>query len=105
MRIFEGHNENGDLIWFEISNIFCTRHAAIKIVRKIYGVEVLEIQLNDDMFCKFRLRDRVFDLWEPFGDNSRYHIGEKEAKNSEELETIRDTFSPHKQWPLSLFSR
>ena len=105
MKIYEGHDNEGDLVYFEVPNIFFSRRTAIKIVKKIPNVEVLKEDNRDDVFCTFKLGDRVFELMEPYGDNSRFHIGEKAVKNSKELEIIKESFSTYKQWALSLFFR
>jgi len=105
MKIYEGNDENGKLVYFEIPNIFLSRRSAMKIISHIPNVKILSIQKRKEVFCTFKLGDRVFEIWEPYGDSSRFHIGEKEVKNSNELEIIKKNFSAHKQWPLSLLSR
>jgi len=105
MKIYEGKDENGKLLYFEVPNTFLFRSSAIKVINSIPGVEILSKTKRNDVFCTFSLGNRIFEIMEPFGDNSRFHIGEKEAKESNELETIENYFSAYKQWPLSFFSR
>jgi len=105
MKIFDGHDEEGKLVYFEVPNIFLPRRSAVKIVSAIPNVEVLEIQKREDVFCTFKLGERIFELLEPYGDNSRFHIAEKEIKTSKELEIIKQKFSTYIQWPFSLFCR
>jgi len=100
MKVFEGHNEPGELIYFEVSNTFLSRQGAVDVIAAIPDVKILTHSFEDDAFCTFRLGTRVFELWEPFGDNSRYHIGEPEAQYSEELEIVKRAFAEHKRWPF-----
>lgn len=96
MKIYEGYNDSGELIYFEISNTFLPRKFAVKIIKKIPHVEILQEDKREDTFCIFKIGDKVFEMWEPFGDNSRYHIAEKGAlRNSNELEIIKQNFSNH----------
>jgi hypothetical protein len=80
-----------------------SRRTAIKIVKSIPGVEVIEEKIRDDAFCTFKLGDRIFEIWEPFGDNSRYHISERPITDSNELEVIKESFSDFKPGLLALF--
>jgi hypothetical protein len=101
MKTFDQYNSDGKLVCFEVSNYLLPRKKAISIIRKISDVSVLSINLQNELFCNFELGKRIFDIWEPFGDNSRYHIGEKTAIHSNELETIKNAFSEYK---LGIFS-
>ncbi len=105
MKTIEVYNKYEKMVCFEVPNTFLTRRTAISIVSKIPEVVVLRINKREEAFCTFKLGSRTFDLWEPFGDNSRFHIGEKVAEFSNELETIKKEFSKYKPWPMSLFSR
>ena len=96
MKIYEGHDEQGKLVYFEVPHLFLSRRTAIKIVKGIPGVEVIEENMRDDAFCTFKLGNRIFEIWEPFGDNSRFHIGEVPIQNSNELEIIKQRFSIYK---------
>lgn len=96
MKIYDGKNSNGEFIYFEIPNTFLSRKVAIKIIKKIPNVEIIEEEIKDDAFCIFKLGEKIFEIMEPFGDNSRYHIGEKVAQNSNEIKTIRQIFLDYK---------
>ena len=101
MRIYE-NRVNGRIAYFEFSSLL-TRYGAIRVVRTIPGVVILSVARRDDVFCIFTLGSRIFELWEPWGDNSRFHVGEKQALPSDELEQVRQTFASYWPWPLSLF--
>ncbi len=97
MKIYDGHNHSGELVYFEVSNTFLPRKSAVKIIKKIPHVEVLQEDKREDVFCMFKVGNKLFEIWEPYGDNSRYHIGEKGAgSSSNELQIIKQKFSAHK---------
>jgi hypothetical protein len=105
MKIYEGHDEEGKLVYFEVPNSLLSRRMAIKIVKNTPGVEIKEETIREDVFCTFKVGDRILEIWEPFGDNSRYHIGERPVANSNELEIIKQRFSDFKPGLLSLIDR
>ncbi len=106
MKIYDGHNESGELVYFEVANSFLSRKAAIKIIKEIPKVEVLKVEKRADIFCTFKVGDRTFEITEPWGDNSRFHIGELgEVQSSNELQIIKQRFSAHKSNLLAIFDR
>jgi hypothetical protein len=106
MKIYEGYNNDGELAYFEVPNTFLSRKTAIKIIKEIPNVEVLKEEKRGDVFCVFKLNEKEFEIWEPYGDNSRYHIGEKgEVNCSKELQIIRQKFSAHKPGFMALLGR
>jgi hypothetical protein len=105
MKIYEGHDKEGKLVYFEVANLLLSRRTAIKIVKNTPGVEVIEEKMREDVFCTFKVGNRMFEIWEPFGDNSRYHIGERSITNLNELEIIKQRFSDFKPGLLALFHR
>jgi len=106
MKIYEGHNNEGQLVYFEVPNTFLPRKTAIKIIKGIPNVEVLKVEKSKDVFCTFKVGDRYFEIMEPWGDNSRFHISEVgEVQSSNELQLIKQRFSAHKSGLLSIFSR
>jgi hypothetical protein len=103
MKIYEGANEEGEMAYFEVPNTFLSRKGVLKIVQGIPGVQNVTFK-KGDVFCSFAINSREFDAWEPFNDNSRFHVGEKEARPSSELEVIKSYFKAYKPWPFSIFS-
>jgi len=97
MKIFDGKDEQGNLSYFEISNTFFGRRSAIEAIKKLSGVEIISITKYDDIFCVFEFGSKVFEIMEPFGDNSRFHISEEIAQSSQELVTIKEYFSTYRQ--------
>lgn len=105
MKIYDGHNEKGKLVYFEVANTFLSRKTTIKIIESIPNVHVIRKNLRDDIFCEFKANERVFEVMEPFGDNSRYHIGEREIGHSAELQLIREVFSSYKPKILKILKK
>ena len=99
MKIFEGKDKQENLIYFEIQNtFFFGRRELIKAIKKLNGAEIISTSIRDDLFCIFKFGSKVFEVLEPFGDNSRYHISEEIAKNSKELLSLKEYFFTYKQW-------
>ena len=96
MKTYDGHNDKSELVYFEIPNIFLPRRTAIKIIKSIPTVQVIKENLRDDNFLEFKVNNKSFEIMEPFGDNSRYHIGEKEVQFSKELILLKEKFATHK---------
>jgi hypothetical protein len=105
MKIYEGHNEIGELVYFEIPNIFLQRRNAINIIKSLPDVRVIKENLSNDIFLEFMVNDKAFEIMEPFGDNSRYHIGEKKVRFSKELILIKEMFATHKNIILRILNR
>ena len=96
MKIFDGLNDAGKLHYFEISNSLVSRGRACDIVASIPGAEIIKRSSSrwaDDVFCVFRLGDKLIEIWEPFGDNSRFHIGANPPGWCQELAQVREIFA------------
>lgn len=52
---------------------------------------------REEVFCEFSINNVVFQIDEPYGDNSRYWVGKKEAGGwCQELEQVKEAFQ--KAW-------
>lgn len=97
MKTYGINNESGKLFAFEVGNVFLGRRGACRVVRSIPGVRIHRLpkgwpHSNEDIFCEFELGGQHFEIYEPFGDNSRYWVGPKSAKDTEEILVIRAAF-------------
>ena len=97
MWIHEGLDERGKLHYFEISSLV-TRYFTYRYAASIPGVEIVKKPRlwrfgDDEIFCVFRLRGKTIEIWEPYGDNSRFHIGASPPGWCPELELVRDAFA------------
>lgn len=102
MDIYPGHDADKRIHYFEVDNGLFSRMAACRLVESIPGCVIVKRParfdwFGDEVFCVFRLGDKTFQIWEPFGDNSRYHIGETPIRWSPELDIIRRAFVRHRQ--------
>lgn len=105
MKIFDGFNDVGELIYFEVSKVLLSRKRAIKIIKSIPETKDIKENLREDVFCYFKLGGREFQIWEPFGDNSRFYVGEEESKYSYQLVALKEKFEKHKPNFWSLLGR
>lgn len=101
MKTYDGRNEKGELVYFEVQNHFLSRIAACKLVAGVPGVRLTYRQrafslFADEVFCKFEMGGRSFELWEPFGDNSRFHVAAKPLMSCTELDALRTAFEAHR---------
>ena len=101
MKIYDGRDEKGALLYFEVLSHFLSRIVACKLVAAIPGANVTYRQrpftfLADEVFCKFELGGRYFELLEPFGDNGRFHVAALPLTACVELETLRKAFKAHR---------
>jgi hypothetical protein len=100
MTLHEIKDQNGRVFAFEVGNFLLSRRCVSRIVRSIPGVRLLKTQgyfswSSEDVFCKFELGTQKFQVWEPFGDNSRYWIGPESAEWCEEVHIVREAFLQH----------
>ena len=99
MHTYPTHNKNGDLIGFEISNLLISRRGVVKLLRTIPTVTITKLPkrwvLDDDDFVHFKVKDHLFNVIEPFGDNSRYLIVAEDSTGQGEVERIRKVFDAH----------
>jgi hypothetical protein len=104
MKIFAGYDEKGELSYFEITSLL-GRWLTARAISRIPGVEMVKTPKlfsikNEDVFCVFKIGEVQFEAWEPWGDNSRFHIGSRPAGSSPELERVMVYFSQYKPWSL-----
>lgn len=98
MRTHDLTDSAGRLIAFEVSNALLSRHRAQRILRKIPGVTIRRRQRpyqlrSEEHFCEFSLGGRCFVISEPWGDSSRFWIGQRPPEPSAELESLRAHFA------------
>ena len=100
MKTYEGLDAQGRVVYFEVPNAMFSRRAACKLVSRVPGV-LLKTKPNlwpfggDDVFCKFELDGKHFELCEPFGDNSRFHVAAKPLESCDALQHLRSVFQEH----------
>lgn len=99
MRVYELKDENGRVFAFEIDVPLRGRRGVCSIVRRIAGAKLTRTPcflswFREEDFCEFEIGDVKFHAFEPFGDNSRYWIGPKDAPTwHPEIEVVLQAFS------------
>lgn len=103
MRIYPLSTAEGVSQAFEVDNVLLTRGQACKIAESIPEAVIIKrsrLFRDTDDFCEFKIGDDVFVIEEPFGDNSRYWVGPKDAKPSSSLGVVRGAFEAHRSWRM-----
>lgn len=84
MKTYPLKTEEGKITGFEIPNSFFSSNSIARFLRKVPGCTVQRVRKifeNSEVHVKFVFEGIVFEAWEPYGDNSRIHIGpENEAQ-------------------------
>lgn len=80
METFSLRNKEGEITGFEIPNsYFVSSSAVARYFGRCPGVTVRNVRrlfdMGNEIHIQFDFDGESFDVWEPFGDNSRYWIG------------------------------
>ncbi|MCA9392587.1 MAG: hypothetical protein KC900_00145 [Candidatus Omnitrophica bacterium] len=97
MKLHQLYDEAGHLYAFEVNNLMLSRTDAVNIVNSIPGARIIRKPgfcgySFDDEFCEFKLGDKTFVIYEPWGDSSRFWIGQKQPGWCPELDKIAGCF-------------
>ena len=96
MKIYDVHNDAGQVIGFEIPSIV-GRWRACRAARGIAGARVLRWprrwSWSDDWFCEFDLDGVRFVIEEEYGDNSRFTISSVPPAPGPTLMRVRAAFA------------
>lgn len=87
---------------FEIENVYAGPRAVGRLLRAIDGVTEVRVRRMfgkwEDIHVWFKYRGHDCVVWEPYGDNSRYWIGPKDAEHEKfdvsALEEAFEVFRP-----------
>jgi hypothetical protein len=101
MRVYDISPAGKGLIAFEI-NAALGRRAATRIAAGIAGVRILRrprllARLRDDVFCEFRLKGELFNIWQPVRGAGRFWIGSSNGTRTPVLLLVRQAFVDHEQ--------
>jgi hypothetical protein len=80
MKTYPLQNERGELYAFEIPNSsFLSSHGVSRYFSRCPGVSISRVRRlfarNDEIHVEFEFSGEAFQVWEPYGDNSRYWVG------------------------------
>lgn len=80
MKVYPYFDDFGNLISFEVPNWKVSRNRAVRIAAGVSGVEIVKAPkkvfswFREAVFCEFTIQGNLYEIEEPFGDNSRYLI-------------------------------
>ena len=105
MKTYDLHDQSGQVFAFEVSNLLLSRRRACDVVRAIPGATIISeapfrLFGGKDVFCEFVLDGQDFQIWEPFGDNSRYWVGPIPPRLCKQVAIARKAFSQYKFFGL-----
>jgi hypothetical protein len=96
MKVYDIRDAQGRLTAFEVDGGI-GRRGLCRAVASIPNVKVLRTPklmswLRESEFCEFEYLGSTYVAEEPFGDNSRYWIGSKPPRFTEQLASLYDAF-------------
>ena len=120
METFALRNDANHLVAFEIpSSYFISSSGVARYFSRCPGVSITKVRrlfaIGEDVHAQFSFKGESFDVWEPFGDNSRFWVGpssdtRRRRECIDELEAyVQRTWpgpvSAARAWLLALFRR
>ncbi len=100
MKVYPIRNSEGLLHALEIDVTIFGRRKVLKVVKTLEGVNIIrepKIFLSwfrEESFCEFSINNVLFEVQEPFGDNSRYLISSKHQPGErKELQLVAEVFA------------
>lgn len=101
MRVYDLKDERGRVFAFEVDKCFRRRRTIAGIIEQLAGAIILKVpqqffRIREDVFFEFEVGGQVFEVWEPFGDSSRYWIGPKDNVWHSEIDLVRGAFADHR---------
>lgn len=86
---------------FEIENVYVGTRAIGRLLEQLNGVSDVRVRRPfgkwEDVHVWFKYKDRDYVVLEPYGDNSRYWIGPKEAaENALDVGDIENAFKSYR---------
>lgn len=97
MRTYPSQRESdGRVLGFEIENVYASLATIARILRGIDGVSDVRkrrpFTAFDEIHIRFSFRGVECFVWEPFGDNSRYWIGQHKDPGALDLALVEQAF-------------
>jgi hypothetical protein len=80
MKTYPLRNEGGEVYAFEMPNSsFLSSRSVARYFSRCPGVSVTRVRrlfaFGDEVHIQFSIDGESFEVWEPYGDNSRYWVG------------------------------
>jgi len=97
MKTYALWREDGTLRGFEIANLWVPLRIVAAVLNSVEGVESVRWNRSSENRLEFTYRGERCVVHEPFGDNSRYWIGPKEAGVSDlNISALRNAFEQYR---------
>jgi len=95
MQTYPLLNDAGELRAFEVAVPLLGRQWLVRRVARVPGVAITRRPeifswCREEIFCEFRIGDVSFEIWEPYGDNSRYWIGPLDNQTHSETRVLME---------------
>jgi hypothetical protein len=104
MRTYPILRDDGSLLAFEISNTWIAKGTIRRLLCSVPGVSDVQATTSGEQRALFSFHGEPCEVWEPFGDNSRYWVGPQDAANSTlDLSLLRCAFETHAPLLIRLF--
>lgn len=102
MKIYDLHDEQGQVFAFEISSLV-GRRGAQRIAARVPRARLIALPRDrreriEGVFCLFEVGGVRFQIWEPFNDNSRFWIGPDPVQLTPHLAGVREAFAEANPW-------
>lgn len=96
MKTFPVVDENTRVVGFEIENAYIAPSTVASVLSSVSGVSEVRRRRPfsrwDDIHVRFRFRNAECVVEEPFGDNSRYWIGQQDTAERVDLRDVEKAF-------------
>ncbi len=89
----------GETLGFEIELVYISLAAVARLLSSIEGVSDLRRRRPftrfDEVHIRFQYKGTECVVWEPFGDNSRYWIGQRESSPTVDMTELEKAFQDY----------
>ena len=96
MKTFPKVDPSGQILSFEIENVYVSAATCARILDSVEGVSAVQkrrpFSAWDEVHVRFRFRGSDCVVWEPHGDNSRYWIGQPDGAHVLDMSVVEQAF-------------
>jgi hypothetical protein len=101
MKTFhEVDDTTGKIVAFEIENVYISPSTVASVLSGVKGVSDVRrrriFSVWDEVHVRFRYRDAECVVREPFGDNSRFWVGQEDVVEAVDMSEIERAFIKHR---------
>jgi len=96
MRTYTNRDDEGRITGFDIDIVYLSLATICRVLARIDGVSEIRkrrpFSAFDEIHIRFRFHGTECVVWEPFGDNSRYYIGQEKTPAPVDLSALEQAF-------------